>query len=300
MLAGSASPGEPAASKHVAGSAVETVLGITAPAKTAVVGAVHPARIAHILIEEGGSVLEGDLLIELEDAVQRRRTEIAKAEADSTLGIDLAREKWKHAKSELERLTKLEAQNQASPKELIDAKAEAEITRIQLDMAQVDHEQDLRAYQREQAILDDYRIRAPFSAYVSVQHKHDGETVDQLEGILTLVQLDPLHVTVDCPLSLAPSVRIGDRVLVRPSEPSVSPRHGTVTLTHRVADGASQTFKVRVALENEDAAWMSGLKVAIDFPLPKTTATPPEEASPKLTAHKAKDEQEPARERPAQ
>jgi hypothetical protein len=36
-------------------------------------------------------------------------------------------------------------------------------------------------------------------------------------------------------------------------------------LTSRTADGGSQTFKVKLHVENEDAAWMAGLKVVVDF-----------------------------------
>ena len=80
-----------------------------------------------------------------------------------------------------------------------------------------------------------------------------------------LCQLDPLHVTVDCPLSLAPVVQVGDQARVRPADRAWAPRPGTVILAHRVADGASQTFKIKLSVDNKDAGWMSGMKVTVEF-----------------------------------
>ncbi|MGB2986071.1 MAG: efflux RND transporter periplasmic adaptor subunit [Phycisphaerae bacterium] len=241
------------------------VVGMTVPSKVATLAAVSPARIARILAPEGGVVREGDLVIALEDGVQLAKTEIAKARAKSTLDIELARVRWEHAKREWDRLAKLHGDDHASSKELSDVLADAEVARLEYELAHFIHEQALLAHEREQKLLDEFRLRAPFSGYVSDHVKQVGETVDQLEGILTLVQLDPLQVVVDCPVSLAPFILVTDRVWIRPVDSHWPPRVGTVALASRVADGASQTFRVKINVSNEDHAWLSGLKVVVDF-----------------------------------
>jgi multidrug resistance efflux pump len=91
-------------------------------------------------------------------------------------------------------------------------------------------------------VLKEFRLFAPFDGYVFEHLKHAGETVNELEGIVTLVQLNPLKVVVDCPVALAASVAVGDRFRVAPVDRRLSPRVGTVMLTSRTADGGSQTF----------------------------------------------------------
>ena len=82
---------------------------------------------------------------------------------------------------------------------------------------------------------------------------------------MTLVQLDTLRVLVDCPLALEQSVLLGDAVSVRLGETPGEQRVGTVVLVSRVADGASQTFRIKLTVDNADGAWVAGAKVSVVF-----------------------------------
>ncbi len=241
------------------------VVGITIPRRVATMGAVQPGRIESVAVSEGQPVPAGDVLFVLDDAVQRVRTHSAEADAQSLLDIELAQARYELAQREYERLTGLETQDYSSPKEVADARTSAEAARLSFEIARFEHEQAVRDYERERLALDRMSVRAPFAGYVSEVLKELGETVDEQEGVLTLVQLDPLIVAVDCPLELAPLVKAGDRVPIRPMDERWPTRTGEVTLANRVADAASQTFKVKLTVDNADGAWMSGLKVVVDF-----------------------------------
>jgi len=241
------------------------VIGMTAPARTATLASVLPARVSARVAPEGAMVHEGDPVVRLDDAVQRARTEMAKAAAESTLDIERARVRLANAKQEWERLAKLQGKDSATSKELRDAETLAETRRLEFDLATFEHQQADRAFAREKALLAEYLIRAPFDGWVTSHLKQIGETVDQLEGIAVVVQLDPLEVAVDCPLALAPYLTEGQRAEVHPMDGRWAPRSALVTYVSRVANGASQTFKVKLSVPNEDAAWMSGLKVLVDL-----------------------------------
>lgn len=246
--------------------AVREVVGITGPHKEATLAAVHPGRIARIASPEGSVVEEGKLVFALDDGVQQAAVRMAGSKAETTLDVELAQARWERAQNDLDRLLKLHGNENATSKELNDARSEARITRLEYELARFAHGQLALAYQREQELLDQYHARAPFTGYVAEHLKHEGESVEESEGVIRLVQVDPLKVLVDCPLTLAPSIREGDRVRVRPLDTRWDPRWGSVVLASRVADGASQTFKVKLTVPNEDAAWMSGLKVMVEFP----------------------------------
>lgn len=245
--------------------ASRTVIGLTSPRQRAVLAAVLPGRIARLPIAEGEMVQTGDVVISLDDAIQTWRTDMARAGAESTLEVDLARQRYERAKLDLDRLANLRGDDSASSKELRDATVAAELERISCETARFNQEQARRALELQQATLAEYRIRAPFSGYVVEHLKHAGETVDALAGILVLAELDPLQVVLDCPLALADEIRVGDRWTVQPAEVTRSPRAGVVTLVNRVADGASQTFKVKLTVDNADGEWISGMRVRVEF-----------------------------------
>lgn len=241
-----------------------SLVGLTSSARIATLASVIPARIAEFACGEGELVRRGDVLLRLDGAVQEARTEMARAAAESTAEVELAILRWRHAQAEAERLDRLSGESSASSKELVDARHVEALARVELEQARFRHEQARRAWVQEQRTLEQYTILAPFDGYVSAHLKRVGEAVDQLEGILTLVELNPLEITLDCPLDIAAELADGDEVFVKPVTPLWAGRPGTVRLVNRVADGASQTVKAKVVVNNDDMAWMVGVKVSVD------------------------------------
>ncbi|MCH7701791.1 MAG: efflux RND transporter periplasmic adaptor subunit [Planctomycetes bacterium] len=246
--------------------AVERVIGVVQPFRTASLASVRQGPLASIAAPEGTRVTAGDPIFRLVDEAQRVRVQIAKAKAETTLAVELARARWEQARQQRDRLVDLHGEANATPKEYSDAVSEEAITHLEFEQARFKHAQDILAYELEQARLDEFHARAPFDGYVSRQIKEVGETIYQREFVVTVVQLNPLLVVVDCPLELAPRVHPGDRLTVRPMDDHWSPRQGTVVLINAVADAASQTFKVKLTVDNEDGGWTSGMKVVVEFP----------------------------------
>ena len=239
--------------------------GMTAPHWTATLGAVMPGRIARIAVVEGQHVREGELLVALDDRVQRMRTEIAHAASKSRLHIDLVRAKLQRAERDLERLARLRGARSASTRELTDAESAATIARLELELAEFEHEQAVREYHRQQFLLDQLAVRAPFAGYVAPLHKQVGEIVDEREDVVTVVQLNPLEVVVNAPLHFLPTLRIGDTVPVLPVGDAWTERKGTIVLVGPVADPASQTVRVKLTVANPQRGWIAGMKVRVHF-----------------------------------
>jgi len=255
---------------------------MTAPSDRATLASVHSARIAAIHAEEGAAVTSGEVVVSLDDRVEAARTKVARAEANSSIAVDLARAEWERAQREVRRIRGLSGDKFASSKELDDATTTAAIAKLKYEKAQFNLEQSRRALAYEEQVLAEYQLRAPFSGYITEHHKHVGETVDQLEGIVTLIRIDPLEVVLDCPIALAPFVHAGDAFDIVPQDKSWMARQGVVSYVSREIDGASQTFVVKLAVENPDERWMSGMKVSVDFGAPiepdqgrQTSARPP-------------------------
>lgn len=252
---------------------IPTVIGITIPNRQATISAVEPGRLAWFAAEEGEFVAAAAPVFRLEDGVQLARAGIARTEAESTLQVDLARTRWEHAQREQAWFENLFGGDSASSKELMDARAHAQIAQLEFQKAKLASTLAQLAQEREEQSLRLRHAFAPFAGYVARRLKEVGETVNENEGVLTLVQLDPLLVTIDCPLELAPVVKLDRPAVVRPVDPYWPPRTGTVTFVSRVADGASQTFRVKLQVDNTDGQWLSGLKVAVEFTAHQSPST---------------------------
>jgi len=246
-------------------AATAEVIGFTAPFRQATLATLQQGRIQAFVAKEGQLVACDDLLVRLEADVQRARTDIAQLEAETTCRIELARVAMEHARQELERLLKLVGEGAAADGEMTDARAQADTTRWLFDVAKLERWKAVLQYQLNRQLLAQLEVRAPFSGYVTWHLKELGETVEEREGLLILAQLDPLLVSLDCPLELARSIHVDDRVEIRPLDPQWPSAFGTVSFIKRVADAASQTFKVKVIVPNQDAQLLAGLKVAARF-----------------------------------
>jgi len=252
----------------VAVRAPAVVTGFTVPVRTVTLAALQTGRIADIPIPEGQLVQADQASVLLDDTVQQRRVSIAKAQAESIVEIELAQVRLSQMERELARIESLGDDSFASTKELSDARAEVDAARLSLAKAEFEHAQALREYELQSALLDELCIKAPFTGYVVEHLKEVGDTVEEREGILTVVQLDPLVIELDCPLTLAPRVHETDNVLVTPVDALAEPRTGRVEFVSRVADAASQTLKIKIHVSNGDATWVAGMQVGVDLAHP--------------------------------
>ena len=241
------------------------LVGLTAPFHKITLASVMPARITTIPAAEGSMIRQGEVLVALDESVQQAKVRIAKAAAETTLEIGLARAAWERAHRNMERLQGLRGEDSASSKEWSDASTEAEMRRLEYELAKFNHEQAALSYERELAVLEQHRLRAPFDGYVVEHLRHPGEAVNEMEGILTLHQLNPLLVVVDCPAASVAGVREGDPVIVRSVSGAGLRREGRVYLVSRAMDAASQTVRVKVRVDNQDQGWKAGMKVMVEF-----------------------------------
>lgn len=241
------------------------VMAFTAPIRTASMAATTTGRIVELACEEGREVRAGDLLIRIDDAVQRSRAEFARLKAESTLEIDLARVRHGRAVEELERIEGLPSAVRPSAHELSQARAAVEEARLAVALAERDRQMAISDHQTQLRQLEEHAIRAPFDGYVSRRMAEIGDTIEADRPVLTLVQLNPLIISCDCPLMVAAGLRAGQRVLLRPQDGGFAERQGVVRWVSRVAEAGSQTVRVRIEIPNQDSAWIAGLQVRVVF-----------------------------------
>lgn len=180
-------------------------------------------RITAVHAEEGDSVAEGELLVQLEDELlqaELKRAEAQRAQAEANL-------------SRLERL------------------AERELTSEEaLSQART----DLAVRRAEQALLDtrlEYtRIRAPFQGTVTERHVEPGDGVGRFTHVMSLMDRDTLVARVNVSDRLAAILQPDDPVTIRIDALPETPLEGRIRRVFPVIDRESRQGTVEVILDD--------------------------------------------------
>lgn len=240
-----AAPGKAAPGGPPPGVAVEAAPVTVArlPAALAAVGSLRsdetvvvrpetPGRIAQILFREGERVAAGQLLVRLDDSVQKADTDRAKA--------NLTLQKSKHDRAEDLR-TKGFISTQA--------KDEAE---NQLKVAEADA-------QSMQARLGKMEIRAPFAGIVGLRSVSVGDYVKEGQDIVNLEAIDPLKVDFRVPEVHVAQVRTGQNLQVTLDAIPGKSWNGQVVAINPLVDANGRSIVVRARVPNSGGALRPGM-----------------------------------------
>lgn len=120
-------------------------------------------------------------------------------------------------------------------------------------------------YDRSQRILAEKLVRSPIDGIVTERAMSVGEyRGPNAAHILTIAQVNPLHVEVFAPISELASFKVGSQLAILPEEPVGGRYLATVKVIDRVFDAASGTFGMRLELPNPGNALPAGLRCRIE------------------------------------
>ncbi len=245
----------------------------TRPSKDVTMSFTRPGQIAEMHVSVGDKVEAGELLASLDDTVERAQLAQLKAQADDEVRIEAAQAKLDQSKVDLARI---EAAWEIDPNrravtefELDQARLEVVIARLSLELSQFEHAQDQRRYEEARLSLERMKLLSPVDGTVEVLFVETGESVDALEQVVHIVNIDPLWIDVAIPVAAARKLAVGDAAGV-----SFGPddsQDGTIVYVASVGDAASSTLRVRVELANS-AGRPAGERVVVTFAPNATSA----------------------------
>jgi RND family efflux transporter MFP subunit len=232
------------------------------------VAALEPGAVVKILVDEGDSVKEGQVLTILD----RRRidAEIAEARAAITAAEVLVTQRKAEAKrgeSDFEMKTGLFEKKAVSQRELLDSEREKLVTAAQVKAA----DDQLNVAKSRLDLLEvretDLKILAPFDGRVVERHIEPGEWVGAGEPVVSLVSAGDIEAWLEVPERFATSV---------PSEPSalkVFADGGAIAATakavQRIAEVnmRSRIFQVVATIDDFDGKLIHGMSIYADLPV---------------------------------
>ncbi|HEY9175762.1 MAG TPA: efflux RND transporter periplasmic adaptor subunit [Verrucomicrobiae bacterium] len=248
--------------------------GYVVARREATVSSKITGKVVEVLIEEGMSVREGQVLARLDDTNVKASLRLAEAElASARSGLDETRARLRQAELELKRLTELAKSRIASTAELDQAEAEAAALRARL----AKQEQDVNVSERQVAVwqqqLEDTIIRAPFAGVVTSKNAQPGEMISPVSagggftrtGICTIVDMASLEIEIDVNEGYINRVEAGQPVQATLDAYPEWKIPCTVIATIPTADRQKSTVRVRVGFDKLDRRILPEMSVKVAF-----------------------------------
>lgn len=214
--------------------------GVVKPYKAVTISASLREIIRKIEVSEGDRIKEGQMLVRLESEKQRLSIEryalvISKATFDQKAA------------------QRLFEQNVASRDDAMNKDIELKRLQVEQDIARAE--------------LADREIKSPLNGVVVRKLKESGESVNETEPILQLMETDRLLLSFYLESNLLSSVKPGQELATR--YPELSPdtvRKAVVDFIDPEVDARSGLFRVRLLLDNKDDSIKPGMRVQAEFP----------------------------------
>jgi RND family efflux transporter MFP subunit len=223
------------------------------------------AVVAEVLVDRGDFVRRGDSVARLDSGVEEATVEVARIQAANEYGVESKRHRSELLKRKRDRAQTLQKVNVVAESALDEAATEARIAELEAREAELNLSLARAELKRNEENLKRRTIKSPIDGIVTERTLAAGEFAYEQAPIMTVAEIDPLHVEVYAPLDYYHRVTQGMRAEVHPEEPIGGSYIGTVTIVDRVFDAGSGTFGIRLDLPNPDHALPAGLHCKLRF-----------------------------------
>ncbi|ROH86809.1 efflux RND transporter periplasmic adaptor subunit [Stagnimonas aquatica] len=238
MIDGFAAMGEPKSTVSTAKVAYEdwqptlSAVGSLRAARGVDLAAEVSGLVETVQVRSGEDVKEGELLVQM------------------VMDSDYARLRALQADAELARSVEQRARKQLAAQAISQAQADAEAAKLKAAEA---------AVAEQNALIRKKAIKAPFPGRLGITTVNPGQYLNPGDKLVTLQQLDPVHVDFTVPQSALAQLRNGLTVTATTdSFPGVQ-FNGTVTAINPVVDASTRNVKVQATLKNPERKLLPGM-----------------------------------------
>jgi HlyD family secretion protein len=248
--------------------------GYVTARRRATVSSKITGKVIEVLIEEGKSVQEGQVVGRLDDSIPRANMALTEAQLVAARRAVVENEvRLREANINLRRTKALVAEGVVSQSNLDTAEAEADAwaSRLVVSKEEITVAEKQVALRRQD--IEDSVIRAPFSGMVTTKDAQPGEMISPVSagggftrtGICTIVDMKSLEIQVDVNESYIARVVPGQRVeATLDAYPDWKiPAH--VLLPVPTADRQKATVQVRITFDHHDPRILPDMGVKVAF-----------------------------------
>ena len=223
--------------------------------------------ISKILVKEGDLVKKGDLLIKLDDTLQKLEVERRKQIYQDQAEMEANKKNLVILKSLLDsNRTLYEKTASVSYDELRNIEMQYHTLLGKVNLNEEKKKQEQIEYEISKEMLSRYIITAPMDGMVTSIKREESEWVKTGETMLILVDTSVCHVEFNIDEKYARKMIKGRMVSLRVREgDSMTAKKGKILFVSPVADKASALVKVKVEFENRTGSVIPGVLANIYF-----------------------------------
>lgn len=239
---------------------------ITMPSRTQALSFVTAGVVKAVHVEESDYVTADQVLISLDDDIQRANVEAQRERVTDRSEIEAAIKRRELAEAEFDSIKEMDRQGAAAKGEI--RRREIEVALRQIDERAAISEAKEAAFllEREEARLADMTLASAADGIVIRIESRKGDAVDALQPVIHVVSIDPLWMDVAVPVQLGLLIQPDEIAIVNWRDvPSQTPLEGRVLYKSPVADAASNSIVVRLEIDNPEQI-PSGMHALVDFP----------------------------------
>jgi RND family efflux transporter MFP subunit len=252
---------------------IEVAGFVTAP-RTATVSAKTIGVVQSILVDEGDRVEKNQAIAKLDDTRARIDYEQAVATAKlSATRVTQAEVALDEAGRVLQRQRALVAAQFSSSAVLSSAETDLKLKQVALDSARLESEVSRIDVARQQVLLNEYTIRAPFAGVVLALNAQQGETIAPSSaggsftrtGICTIADVKSLEIEVDINEQVVDQIKPKQRIRAVAAGKEANIVFGEVFKLEPAADRAKATVRLRIRIKPNEAKLLPGMSVRVTF-----------------------------------
>ena len=125
------------------------------------------------------------------------------------------------------------------------------IADLSVKLSVFEHEQARRKFDEAKIQIDNMSLKSPIDGIIEKLEVETGESVNALEDVVRVVQINPLWIDTPVPLDKARNLRYGDKARIVFPSPKETSSEGAIVFIGSVADAASSTLRVRIQVPNQ-------------------------------------------------
>lgn len=256
------------------GATVLNASGYVVARRQATVSSKVTGKVAEVLIEEGMTVEEGQLLARLDDTTTQPVYALAQRQLEAARkNLDEVAVRMGEAERNLRRVQQLRAEKLVSEALLDQAQSEHAALKARLAALAGEVKVAEGALRVRAQELDDLLVRAPFAGVVVSKDAQPGEMVSPISagggftrtGIATIVDMDSREIEVDVNESFINRVRANQK-----TEATLDAYPDWIIPSHVInivptADRQKATVRVRIAFDELDPRILPDMGVKVSF-----------------------------------
>lgn len=222
----------------------EIIPGVIRPANEVVLSSSFDSQLGELRVEEGESVVQGQILAVLDDRVVRAALHLAETQAKRSAQVDHAKAVLNRAEDMLNRIREAHQLLAAAETELVAAETDYEIAAADLRNAQESQAEAQASLELARTRLEEHMVRAPFDGKVIRIHSDPGAMVSPGAPLIELVSDGGLCVDLYLPVSIASTLIASEQFALSVEDPKPTVFSARVRYIEPRVDPVSRTMRV--------------------------------------------------------